>query len=1090
MGDGTAVVLGVSATPNNLRVVGVGEARGYLSTPVMLRFEGMNILMRVVILPGKGNLPLVLGMPALMKLGLRMSFNPKRESEYITPQRDNCSDKGVMCKPLHEHEHIHTVQVCGMTTPLSFEESLQQIQESFDKSLSSAQTQEILEVFKEYKSVWYSPPAGGSCQAGEAQIEAVGRPFRCKLRPLNEVLKLECKKQLDVLLSENLILPSKSAWAAAPVFIRKKDGSWRMAIDYRQLNKNTIPDAYPIPNLWDCIHYAANKKYVIVLDLISGFWNIRLTKESRSFTAFITPFGLYEWRVLPFGLRNAPSEFQRVIDFALRNVNNVVVYIDDIIISANEWCELTSKLSEVLQALRVAGLHLNIKKAQLNCTKAKVLGHLVSLEGIRADPIKVQALLQAPSPKSKEEIRSFMGLLNFLNKYINNMSIKAKVITDVLCKDVVFTWEKEHQDAFEELKLTLGEAILLQSPDNSKEIILECDASALGVGAVLKQKQHNDEVILEFASKKFNVTQRKWSTQEREAYAIRWSLEHFASLIRGMKIHLRTDHKSLIWMNSAQETKVFRWIMYMQQFEIYITHINGTQNKVADYLSRCSVDDADDDEDWSSIQVPTNKIENITKHIGFISNKEQIQIRLPVVPKIADLILALERNGIPETERKWLYVSSNKLYYHIHTNKLYVPEVFRKAFLFWNHSGRFGGHHGMTRTLNRLKTQVWWLNMHTDVYEYVQKCEACARNTPPNKRYLRRSLENPLPFESISLDFVGPRTYKGQQYWYAVIIDHATRYVVVNTIMHHPTSRDVLRILHLRWITLFGVPANILLDNDSIYNKDVTQYLTVVLGSKVIHSSPGYPQGNGLNETSHKVMEKSIGIQVQACADLPFEDIVSEAAFSHNLAPNVQVGDSPFRRLFGMEAAMPHYQELTNLNMTENTRKMMQMEGRIKQAVMYNIKQQQEMLLKPCHNIKVGDTIVYYKTEYQCRRDAHISDYPQYSSSWSLPHAVVEVKDASIICKEIHNRQAKPRQVPLRLCRKLTSLREGLQGGGISNPLLSLAPSLSLTPGGTDVVQGNDILPGDQEHHGGPPTKIPRIKVLDDDKQPANEHMT
>lgn len=363
----------------------------------------------------------------------------------------------------------------------------------------------------------------------------------------------------------------------------------------------------------------------------------------------------------------------------------------------------------------------------------------------------------------------------------------------------------------------------------------------------------------------------------------------------------------------------------------------------------------------------------------------------------------------------------------------------------------------MTRTLNRLKTQVWWLNMHTDVYDYIHQCEVCARNTPPNKRYLHKSLDNPLPFESISLDFVGPRLYKNQQYWYAVIIDHCTRYIVAKTIAHPPTHADVIRILHLQWVMLFGAPANITLDNAKIFNAAVKAYLQEELGSKVIFTSPGYPQGNAINETSHKVIEKSIAIKVQTTTDLHFEDIVAEAVYSYNLAPNVNIGDSPFRRLFGMESAMPCYQGLSNLQLTDTTRRMLQLEGRIKQAIVWNLQHQKELVMQPCNKIKVGDTVVYHRTDYQQRQEQKHSGYAQYTPAWSLPNIVVQVQDGSILCKEMNKRNAKPRQVPIRVCRLLTSLKQGIQS---EVPSVTLDKGPHTSTSSTTAAAQDPLLPG------------------------------
>lgn len=348
--------------------------------------------------------------------------------------------------------------------------------------------------------------------------------------------------------------------------------------------------------------------------------------------------------------------------------------------------------------------------------------------------------------------------------------------------------------------------------------------------------------------------------------------------------------------------------------------------------------------------------------------------------------------------------------------------------------------------------------MHTDVYKYVQSCIACARNTPPNTRYLTKVLDTPLPFQSISLDFVGPRTYQQTKCWYAVIIDQCTRYLVTHTLMRAPNQRDVVPILHLRWITIFGAPDSITLDNDPIYTIQVRRYITEQLGTKIIQSSPGYPQGNGLNETSHKVLEKSIAIQVQRGVDIPFEDLVAEAAFAHNITFNVNLGTSPYQRLYGMEAQMPHHQQLTNLHITEQARQQLQLEGRIRQALLWNMRHEERMILATCNNIKKGDTVVYHRNVYEQRFNSDKNRHEQYTSDWSTPQLVLQVQEGSVTVRDLYLPRSQPRTVPMRLCRRLTSLKEGVQTASLDPTQINLTEDPSSTIPDQEALGSGDKL--------------------------------
>eukprot|EP00922_Rhytidocystis_sp_ex-Travisia-forbesii_P018598 GHVS01027621.1.p1 GENE.GHVS01027621.1~~GHVS01027621.1.p1 ORF type:complete len:315 (+),score=24.36 GHVS01027621.1:1111-2055(+) len=277
-----------------------------------------------------------------------------------------------------------------------------------DETLSDEQKDELIAILRNNDLVWFNVSnGGGKCSVGTAQLQVSGRPIRAKLRPMS--------------------------WASAPVFVKKPDGKWRMAIDYRQVNQLTIPDAYPLPYLWDVVSHAAGRAYVAVIDLKSGFWNIPLTKESRAPTAFITPFGLYEWTVLPFG-------------------------IDDIIPAGDDWPTFAQAFRETFEALSKAGLQVNMDKLQINGRRAKVVGHLVSPEGVTADPSKVA-----------REPRSYGDPTDRVNEDRRSLEVGP-----------------------------------LRRVKSSRNFILETDASDQGAGAVLKQEQDGVEEVLEFASAKFS----------------------------------------------------------------------------------------------------------------------------------------------------------------------------------------------------------------------------------------------------------------------------------------------------------------------------------------------------------------------------------------------------------------------------------------------------------------------------------------------------------------------------------------------------------------------------------------------------------
>ncbi|MGH2623852.1 MAG: reverse transcriptase family protein, partial [Sphingobacterium sp.] len=397
--------------------------------------------------------------------------------------------------------------------------------------LTEGQQQQVVAVFTKYAIAWVRPVSGGA-QEYAAKFVVEGAPIKQKLRHLTPELQGELERQVTAMLEAKVLQPSKSPWGSAPVFTRKKDGGWRLCLDYRQLNKQMKPDSYPLPLLWQAIQRAAHHNWYVCLDLNWGFWNLPLHPDSREFTAIITPKGLFEFLVLPFGIRNSPSEFQRMMDSALEGIQNLVVYIDDIVIFNNAFEGLLSTLGEVLERLIRKGLYLKLSKTLLFVKSVKMLGHIVSTEGIKPDPGKVKAVLAARPPKDKHELRSFLGTVSFLRRFIPNCSTLLAPLIELTKKSRRFEFSEACKSTFEMLKTYISENILLNAPRGSGRFVIVCDASNIGLGAALMQIQDRISVILELASRSLSPTERNWPTYEREAFAIRWAVGRFEDYIK------------------------------------------------------------------------------------------------------------------------------------------------------------------------------------------------------------------------------------------------------------------------------------------------------------------------------------------------------------------------------------------------------------------------------------------------------------------------------------------------------------------------------------------------------------------------------
>ena len=406
------------------------------------------------------------------------------------------------------------------------------------------ETKDIVKgLFEKYNDVWREPQTGR--MESKAHFTVTGRPIVMKQRPMTESMVVEFKKQVDELLSKGVIQPSKSNYGAVPVFIKKPDGTWRMCFDYRRLNKFMVFDAYPIPRVWDLVKSLVEYKYYTILDANWGFWNLKLSDESKPYTAFITPWGLFEWTVLPFGIKNSPGEFQRAMDFALREIKDYInVYIDDMFFGSSGMKQHLKQLEGLLLACRKGGVYIKIAKADLIKEEIKVLGHLVNGKGCRPDPKKVKIIKALKAPTNVKEVRAFVGAVQFLARYFI-MSDMLAPLTDLTKKYSRFVWTEEHQRCFDGIQQLLTENMLLTKYDESLPVGLVCDASDIGIGSCLFQVEDDKIRPIEFYSRKLTAAEKKYHIREKEFLAIKSALTHFNDVCKATHTYVFTDHKSL-----------------------------------------------------------------------------------------------------------------------------------------------------------------------------------------------------------------------------------------------------------------------------------------------------------------------------------------------------------------------------------------------------------------------------------------------------------------------------------------------------------------------------------------------------------------
>ncbi|XP_074555934.1 uncharacterized protein LOC141811777 [Curcuma longa] len=537
-------------------------------------------------------------------------------------------------------------------------------------------------------------------------------------------------------------IPNRPAYRSNPAEIKElqkqKDGTWRMCVDCRAINKITVKYRHPIPRLDDMLDELHGSCIFSKIDLKSGYHQIRMREGDEWKTAFKTRYGLYEWLVMPFGLTNAPSTFMRLMNHILRAFigDFVVVYFDDILIYSKNLDEHLNHLQKVLLVLRNEKLYANLQKCSFCTSQIEFLGYIVSAKGIAVDEEKVKAIREWPTPKTINEVRSFHGLASFYRRFVKNFSTLAAPLTEVVKKNVGFHWDSEQNSAFNLLKEKLTSAPILALPNFAKTFEIECDASGIGIGAVLIQEGQP----LAYFSEKLSGATLNYPTYDKEMYALVRALETWQHYLWPKEFVIHTDHESLKHLKSQSKLnrRHAKWVEFIESFPYVIKYKRGMENIVADALSRR----------YTLISTLNTKL------LGF----EYIKDLYSNDPDFGNVFEVCE------------HAAFGKFYRHegflFRVNRLCVPNCSLRELLIQEaHGGGLMGHFGVRKTLDVLVEHFFWPHMKRDVVKFCEKCITCRQ---AKSRSLPHGLYTPLPIPSepwvdISMDFVVglPRSKRG-----------------------------------------------------------------------------------------------------------------------------------------------------------------------------------------------------------------------------------------------------------------------------------------------------------------------------------------
>lgn len=722
-------------------------------------------------------------------------------------------------------------------------------------------------------------------------------PIKQRYYPVSPAVQQTIDCELERMRSMGVIEESSSPWSSPIVIVKKANGKARLCLDVRKLNAVTKKDAYPTPIVEGLLSRLTDTRYISSIDLKDAFWQIGLDDASKEKTAFSVPgHPLYQFRVMPFGLCNAPQRLCRLMDKVIPNEirHRVFVYLDDLLIVSPDFETHLKLLAQVSENLRRANLTINVEKSKFCLNEIKYLGYIVGHACLKTDPDKVAAIVEYPQPKTVKQVRRFLGMTGWYRRFIARYAETSAPITDLLKKNREFKWTPEIQVSFDGLKHSLTSAPFLANPNFGKPFVIQCDASKTGIGGVLYQLTDDGrEAPIAYTSQKLNDAQRNYSVTELECFAAVRSIKKFRQYVEGMPFKVVTDHASLQWLMSLKDLsgRLARWSLCLQGYDFTIEHRKGKLNVVPDALSRVYMEALNNQNPVELLTIDNSPFFKSDAYLNLIQRITENGNRLPDLRLVDGRVLKKQFNecdGMLSMEPVW---------------KLWIPDELIETLIRHAHDPPSAAHCGIAKTLEKLRRHYYWPHMGRTVHRYITSCQVCKSVKAPNFT-LRPPMGSQFvverPWQRLYTDLIGPypRSKHGNTYA-LIVLDQLTKFVLIKP-LRSAIAKSITKFIEQDVFHIFGVPETIHSDNGPQYISREFRDLMNRYGVRHTLTAVYSPQSNASERVNRTILA---AIRAYIHEDhREWDAHVSEIAGAIRNVVHGSTGYSPHFLVFGQHA--------------------------------------------------------------------------------------------------------------------------------------------------------------------------------------------